>query len=56
MYVESMSKTLISLFKSYYTQLLKCEVVLGTKNDLIVAEEAALKSLFSTKVCLRSID
>ncbi len=45
-----MSKTLTSLFKSYYAQLLKCEIVIGTKSDLIVAEEAALKSLFSSKV------
>jgi hypothetical protein len=45
-----MSKTLTSLFKSYYSQLIKFETVTATKNDLIVIEEAALKSLFSHKV------
>jgi hypothetical protein len=49
-YVESMSKTLLNVFKSYFTQLLKFELVVATKNDLIVVEEAALKSLFTQKV------
>lgn len=50
LYVESMGRTLLSLFKSYYTQLARQELVVATKNDLIAVEEAALKSLFSQKV------
>lgn len=50
MYVESMGRTLLNLFKSYYTQLAKLDTVITTKNDLIAVEEAALKSIFTQKV------
>ena len=50
LYVESMGRTLLNLFKSYYSQLAKLESVIATKNDLIAVEEATLKSLFSQKV------
>lgn len=49
-YVESMGRTLHNLFKCYYSQLLKLDFVMATKNDLIVVEEAALKSMFTNKV------
>lgn len=49
-YIESMGRTLYNLFKSYYLQLLKLDMVIGTKTDLIVVEEATLKSIFSNKM------
>lgn len=50
MYVESMGRTLLNLFKSYHTQLSKLDLVMATKMDLIAVEEAALRSLFTQKV------
>jgi hypothetical protein len=50
MYVEAMGRTLNSLFKSYYTQLVKLEITVATKTDLVAVEEQSLKSLFSQKV------
>ena len=52
MYVESMGRTLLNLFKSYYSQLLKQDSALATKGDLIAVEEATLKSVFTQKVDL----
>ena len=51
MYVESMGRTLLNLFKSYYSQLAKQDSIVVSKNDLIAVEEATLKSLFTQKVC-----
>ena len=50
MYVESMGRTLQNLFKSYYAQLLKLDLVVAAKGDLIAVEEATLKSMFTQKV------
>jgi len=50
MYVESMGRTLLNLFKSYYSQLAKQDSIVVSKNDLIAVEEATLKSLFTQKV------
>jgi hypothetical protein len=52
MYVESMGRTLLSLFKSYTAQLMKLDLVVATRNDLIAVEEAVLKNVFSNKVNL----
>lgn len=52
LYIESMGRTLLSLFRSYSSQLLKLDVVVAGKNDLVAVEEAALKSVFSQKVDL----
>jgi hypothetical protein len=52
LYIESMGRTLLNLFKSYCTQLLKLDIVIATKNDLIGVEEVMLKSVFSQKVNL----
>ena len=49
-YVESMCRTLHNLFKAYYSNLLKLELVLATKADLIAVDDAALKSVFTQKV------
>jgi hypothetical protein len=49
-YGESMGKTLQNLFKSYCSQLLKLDLTMATKNDLIAVEEAALKNVFTQKV------
>ncbi len=50
LYIESMGKTLQNLFKTYYSQLSKFELVMSSKNDLIAVEEANLKSIFTQKV------
>jgi hypothetical protein len=42
-YIESMGKTLQNLFKSYCSQLLKLELLMASKTDLIAVEEATLK-------------
>ena len=46
-----MGKTILNVFKSYYAQLMKIDLVMATKGDLIVADETPLKSMFSSKVC-----
>jgi vacuolar protein sorting-associated protein 52 len=50
--VESMGRTLLNSFKSYYALLLKQDLVLASKSDLIAVEEAMLKSVFTQKVDL----
>jgi vacuolar protein sorting-associated protein 52 len=50
LYVETMGRTLLNLFKSYYTQLSKLEQVIATKTDLIAVEEQSLKSIFTQKL------
>ncbi|KAL7537509.1 hypothetical protein ACHAXR_007862 [Thalassiosira sp. AJA248-18] len=52
-YVESMSKTLYTLFRTYHKQLLLLDMRLSTRVDLIAVEEAALRDTFSTKVNMR---
>jgi len=52
-YVESMSKTLYTLFRTYHKQLLLLDMRLATRVDLIAVEEAALRDTFSTKVNMR---
>jgi len=49
MYIECMGRTLQNLFKSYSAQIIKFELVLASKTDLIAVEEAALKSMFTQK-------
>lgn len=49
MYIEIMGKTIQNAFKSYFAQLLKLDVPVAGKGDCVVAEEAALKSLFAGK-------
>lgn len=56
MYVESMGRTLLNLFKSYYSQLAKQDSIVVNKNDLIAVEEATLKSLFTQKVKLSHLN
>ncbi|KAK1748016.1 vacuolar protein sorting-associated protein 52 [Skeletonema marinoi] len=48
-YVESMSKTLHTLFRTYHKQLLTLDMRLATRVDLIAVEEGALRDAFSTK-------
>ena len=52
-YIESMSKTLHSLFRTYHKQLLTLDLRLASRVDLIAVEEAALRDTFSTKVNMR---
>ena len=51
-YAETMSKILMSVFKSYHTGLLKLHEEVATRTDLIVVEEQSLKGLFSSKINL----
>jgi hypothetical protein len=48
-YAESMGKTLQNLFKSYCSQLLKLDLAMATKNDLIAVEEATLRLSFASR-------
>ena len=50
-----MGKTLQNLFKSYCAQLLKLDLLMATKNDLIAVEEASLKSVFTSKVFITKV-
>ena len=45
-----MGKTLQNLFRSYCSQLLKLDLLMASKYDLIAVEEASLKSVFTSKV------
>ncbi|GMH82470.1 hypothetical protein TrST_g12487 [Triparma strigata] len=51
-YVESMSKVLSGLFKTYQSQLGKLDLKVAGKNDLIAVEEGAVKDMFTSKVNL----
>ncbi|GLD95225.1 hypothetical protein PINS_up003867 [Pythium insidiosum] len=51
-YAETMSRTLVSVFKSYHAGLMKFHDEVASKTDLIAIEEQSLKSIFSTKVNL----
>jgi len=50
LYIESMGRTLHNLFKAYYNQLLKLDLVMAGKADLIAVDDAAIKSVFTQKV------
>ena len=50
LYIESMGRTLHNLFKAYYNQLLKLDLVMAGKGDLVAVDDAALKSVFTQKV------
>ena len=52
-YVESMARTMQSLFRAYHKQLLLLDMRLATRADLIAVEESALRDTFSTKVNMR---
>lgn len=41
------------MFKSYYAQLVKLDLVMASKGDLIVIDDTPLKSMFTTKVDYR---
>jgi hypothetical protein len=47
-----MSKTIFNLFKNYYSQLSKLELVVASKTDLVAIEETVLKATFTPKVIL----
>ncbi len=50
LYVDTMTRIVQNVFKNYYNQLLKLDVVLATKSDLLVIEESSIKSVFTTKI------
>ncbi|CAI5702745.1 unnamed protein product [Peronospora effusa] len=51
-YAEAMSKTLVNVFRSYHSGLMKfCEEV-ATRTDVIVVDEQSLKGIFSSRVNL----
>lgn len=49
-YVEIMQKLVTNLFKHYYSALLKMEIVVATKTDVLVIADAPMKSLFTQKI------
>ncbi|CAM9123350.1 unnamed protein product, partial [Sphacelaria rigidula] len=51
-YIESMGRTISALFRAYHAQLMKLELEMATRQDLIAVEEAAVRNLFTTKVDL----
>lgn len=51
-YTESMGRTVYSLFKNYYQQLCKLELIYATKLDHVAVDDAALRSMFTQKVCM----
>jgi hypothetical protein len=52
-YVESMSHTLVALFRTYAAQLQRLDAVVATRSDLIAIDDATLRNAFSTKVNLQ---
>ena len=52
MYIDSMGRTLYNLFRNYNLQLQKLDMVVATKYHVVAVEEAALRSLFTQKVCI----
>jgi len=51
-YVDSMGKTLGTLFRTYMAQLARLDSKIATRHDLIAVEDANLRDVFSTKVNL----
>jgi hypothetical protein len=52
LYIASMERTLYSLFRSYHDKLMRLELSIASKHDLIVVEDPALRSMFTQKVDL----
>ena len=50
LYENIMSRIVLNVFKNYYTQLLKLDMIVAGKTDLLVIEEATLKSVFTQKI------
>ncbi|CAM9959091.1 unnamed protein product [Ectocarpus sp. 6 AP-2014] len=48
-YIESMGRTISALFRAYHAQLMKLELELANRHDLIAVEDAAARSMFSAK-------
>ncbi|RLN47396.1 hypothetical protein BBJ29_001954 [Phytophthora kernoviae] len=51
-YAEAMSKTLVNVFKSYHTGLMKFHEEVASRTDVIVVDEQSLKGIFSSRVNL----
>ncbi|RLN71967.1 hypothetical protein BBJ28_00014276 [Nothophytophthora sp. Chile5] len=51
-YAEAMSKTLVNVFRSYHTGLMKFHEEVASRTDLIVVDEQSLKGIFSSRVNL----
>ncbi|CAM9108563.1 unnamed protein product [Choristocarpus tenellus] len=51
-YIESMGRTICALFRAYHSHLVKLELEMANRHDLIAVEEAAVRSLFTSKVDL----
>ena len=49
-YVDIMQKLVTNLFKNYYAALLKMEIIVATKADVLVIADAPMKSLFTQKI------
>ncbi|KAJ8604162.1 hypothetical protein CTAYLR_008571 [Chrysophaeum taylorii] len=51
-YVESMSKALQSLFKTYNAALMKFDLEVANKFDLVAVDESSVRSTFTSRVSL----
>ncbi|KAE9049052.1 Vacuolar protein sorting-associated protein 52 A [Phytophthora rubi] len=51
-YAEAMSKTLVNVFRSYHTGLMKFHEEVAARTDVIVVDEQSLKGIFSSRVNL----
>jgi len=54
LYIDTMSRIVQNVFKNYYNQLLKLDVVVATKTDLLVVEENSMKNVFTQKISFNS--
>ena len=50
LYIETMSRIVGNVFKNYYTQLLRLDIVMASKSDLLIIEEESMKSIFTQKI------
>lgn len=51
-YVDSMARALQSLFKTYNTALVKFDLEVANKHDLVAVDESAVRSTFTSRVSL----
>lgn len=53
-YIDSMNRTILNLFKNYSLQLSKLELSISSKTDTIAIEEAAMKAAMKANVSKKS--
>jgi vacuolar protein sorting-associated protein 52 len=53
-YIDSMNRTILNLFKNYSSQLAKLELSFSSKTDTIAIEEAAMKAAMKANISKKS--